>query len=85
MNRIAAGGFTGGPRKCATKCVAAYQGTARDGGSCGPFCQPGNLTAAEADAKDINRVVQTGVTPHATAICKGLSGLLGLVTQIQGC
>jgi hypothetical protein len=61
------------------------QGIARDGGQCGPFCQPNNLTTAEADARDINRVVQTGVTPHATAICKGLSGILGLATQIQGC
>jgi len=60
------------------------QGTAREGGQCGPFCQPNNLTTAEADAKDINRVVQTGVTPHATAICKALS-VLGVVTGISGC
>jgi hypothetical protein len=78
-HRVAAINGVGGPR----------QGTARDGGSCGPFCQPNNLTTAEADARDINRVVQTGVTPHATAICKGLSqglvGLLGVATAISGC
>jgi len=64
--------------------AGARQGVARDGGGCGPFCQPGNLTNAELDARDINRVVQTGVTPHATAICKGLSALLSL-TGINGC
>jgi hypothetical protein len=73
-HRVAAINGVGGPR----------QGTARDGGSCGPFCQPGNLTAAEQDARDINRVVQTGVTPHATAICKGLS-VLAIATGITGC
>ncbi|MCA1683810.1 MAG: hypothetical protein LC708_01580, partial [Actinobacteria bacterium] len=60
------------------------QGTARDGGQCGPFCQPGNLTAAEADARDINRVVGTGVVPHARAICRGLSNL-AILTGITGC
>jgi hypothetical protein len=65
------------------------QASANGGGTCGEFCQPNNLTTAEADAKDINRVVQTGVTPHATAICKGLStglaGILGVATAISGC
>ena len=60
------------------------QGTARDGGQCGPFCTPNNLTTAEADARDINRVVQTGVVPPAAAICRGLSNLV-LVTGISGC
>lgn len=60
------------------------QGSANGGGSCGEFCQPNNLTTAEADARDINRVVQTGVTPHAAAICRGLSNL-ALVTNITGC
>lgn len=59
------------------------QGIAREGGMCGPFCQTGNLNNAELDARDINRVVQTGVVPHATAICKGLQVLL--VTGITGC
>ena len=63
---------------------SAHQGTANGGGGCGEFCTANNLTTAEADAKDINRVVQTGVTPHATAICKGLS-TLALVTGITGC
>ncbi len=60
------------------------QGGANGGGSCGEFCQPNNLTTAEADARDINRVVQTGVVPHAAAICRGLSNL-ALVTSISGC
>lgn len=60
------------------------QGSANGGGSCGEFCQPNNLTTAEADARDINRVVQTGVVPHAAAICRGLSNLV-LVTGISGC
>ena len=62
----------------------ALAGTANGGGSCGEFCQPNNLTTAEADARDINRVVQTGVVPHAAAICRGLSNL-ALVTSISGC
>jgi hypothetical protein len=64
---------------------SAKQATANGGGTCGVYCQPNNLTTAEADAKDINRVVQTGVVPHATTICKALSGLLGAVTAITGC
>ncbi len=60
------------------------QGSANGGGSCGEFCQPNNLTTAEADARDINRVVDTGVVPHAAAICRGLSNL-ALVTGISGC
>jgi hypothetical protein len=64
---------------------SAKQGTANGGGTCGTYCTPNNLTTAEADAKDINRVVQTGVYPHATAICKALSGLLAIATQINGC
>jgi len=60
------------------------QGGANGGGSCGEFCQPNNLTTAEADARDINRVVQTGVVPHAASICRGLSNL-ALVTGISGC
>ena len=60
------------------------QGSANGGGGCGEFCQPNNLTTAEADARDINRVVQTGVVPHAAAICRGLSNLV-LVTGITGC
>ena len=67
---------------------SAHQGTANGGGTCGEFCTPQNLTTAEADAKDINRVVQTGVAPHATAICRGLATLnvvgLGLL-GITGC
>jgi hypothetical protein len=73
-HRVAAVNGVGGPR----------QGTARDGGSCGPFCQPGNLTAAELDARDINRVVGTGVVPHARAICRGLSNV-AILTGITGC
>lgn len=60
------------------------QGVARDGGSCGPFCTPNNLTTAEADARDINRVVGTGVVPHARAICRGLSNV-AILTGITGC
>jgi hypothetical protein len=60
------------------------QASANGGGTCGEFCTPNNLTTAEADAKDINRVVQTGVTPHATAICRGLS-TLAIATGITGC
>ena len=67
---------------------SAHQGTANGGGGCGEFCTSQNLTTAEADAKDINRVVQTGVAPHATAICRGLATLnvvgLGLL-GISGC
>jgi hypothetical protein len=72
--RVAAINGQGSPR----------QASANGGGTCGEFCQPNTLTTAEADAKDINRVVQTGVTPHATAICKGLSTVLG-ITGINGC
>ncbi len=60
------------------------QGSANGGGSCGEFCQPNNLTTAEADARDINRVVGTGVVPHARAICRGLSNI-ALLTGITGC
>ena len=60
------------------------QGSAVAGGTCAHFCQPDNLTTAEADARDISRVVNDGVKPHADAICKGLAGL-GAVTQIRGC
>jgi hypothetical protein len=59
------------------------QGAAVGGGGCATFCQADNLTTAEADASDISRVVQTGVAPHAAAICKGLSTLI--VTGITGC
>jgi hypothetical protein len=60
------------------------QGAAVSGGTCAQFCQPSNLTTAEADARDISRVVREGVAPHAAAICKGLSVALG-VTGISGC
>jgi hypothetical protein len=60
------------------------QGAAAAGGNCAQFCQPSNLTTAEADARDISRVVNEGVAPHAAAICKGLSGVLG-ITGISGC
>jgi hypothetical protein len=60
------------------------QGTANGGGSCGEFCQPNNLTTAEADATDISRVVNSGVVPHANAICRGLS-TLAIATGITGC
>jgi hypothetical protein len=60
------------------------QGSAVAGGTCAQFCQPDNLTTAEADARDISRVVNDGVKPHADAICKGLAAL-GAVTQISGC
>lgn len=60
------------------------QGTARDGGQCGPFCTPQNLTTAEQDARDISNVVNAGVKPHADAICKGLQ-TLGVATGISGC
>jgi hypothetical protein len=77
--RVAAINGVGGPR----------QGTANGGGSCGEFCQGNNLTTAEQDARDISRVVNTGVLPHAIAICKGLStsllGILGAATGITGC
>jgi hypothetical protein len=46
--------------------------------------QPANITTAEADARDISRVVNEGVKPHADAICRGLAAL-GAVTQISGC
>jgi len=63
------------------------QGSANGGGSCGEFCQSNNLTTAEQDARDISRVVNTGVQPHVRAICTGLSNasILGLVTGISGC
>ena len=73
-HRVAGINGVGGPR----------QGTARDGGSCGPFCTPNNLTTAEQDATDISRVVNSGVVPHARAICQGLSNL-NLLTGITGC
>jgi hypothetical protein len=75
--RVAAINGVGGPR----------QGTANGGGTCGEFCTPQNLTTAEADARDISRVVNTGVQPHVRAICTGLSNasILGLVTGISGC
>jgi hypothetical protein len=75
--RVAAINGVGGPR----------QGSANGGGSCGEFCTPQNLTTAEQDARDISRVVNTGVQPHVRAICTGLSTatLLGLATQISGC
>lgn len=60
------------------------QGSAVAGGTCAQFCQSANLTTAEADARDISRVVNDGVKPHADAICKGLAAL-GIVTQISGC
>ena len=60
------------------------QGSAAAGGTCAQFCQPANLTTAEADARDISRVVNEGVKPHADAICKGLAAL-GAVTRISGC
>jgi hypothetical protein len=60
------------------------QGSAVAGGACATFCQPENLTTAEADTSDISRVVQTGVAPHAAAICKGLS-TLSILTGITGC
>lgn len=77
--RVAAINGVGGPR----------QGSANGGGTCGEFCTNQNLTTAEQDARDISRVVNTGVLPHAIAICKGLStsllGLLGAATGITGC
>ncbi len=60
------------------------QGSANGGGGCGEFCQPNTLTTAEADGRDISRVVNTGVLPHATAICKGLANL-AIATSIRGC
>ena len=62
----------------------ARQGSANGGGSCGEFCTPNNLTTAQQDSRDISRVVNTGVVPHVSAICKGLSNL-ALATQITGC
>jgi hypothetical protein len=62
----------------------AHQGTANGGGTCGEFCTPNNLTTAEQDARDINRVVQTGVVPHATASCQGLS-VLSIAPGRVGC
>ena len=72
--RVAAINGVGGPR----------QGTANGGGGCGEFCTAQNLTTAEADTTDISRVVTTGVQPHVSAICKGLS-TLAILTGIQGC
>ena len=72
--RVAAINGVGGPR----------QGTANGGGTCGEFCTPNNLTTAQQDSRDISRVVNSGVVPHASAICKGLS-TLALVTGITGC
>jgi hypothetical protein len=63
---------------------SARQGSAVAGGDCATFCQPGTLSAAEADTSDISRVVQTGVAPHAAAICSGLS-TLSILTGITGC
>ena len=60
------------------------QGAAAAGGTCAQFCQPANLTTAQADTTDISRVVREGVAPHAAAICKGLSAALGF-TGISGC
>ena len=74
--RVAAVNGTSSPR----------QGSATAGGTCSSFCQPTNLTTAEADARDIARVVNAGVVPHVEAICKGLgNGLLTLATGITGC
>jgi len=75
--RVAAINGVGGPR----------QGTANGGGTCGEFCTTQNLTTAEQDARDISRVVNTGVQPHVRAICNALStgGLLGVATGITGC
>jgi cell division protein FtsL len=72
--RVAAINGVGGPR----------QGTANGGGTCGEFCTPNNLTTAQQDSRDISRVVNQGVVPHAKAICQGLS-TLALVTGITGC
>lgn len=72
--RVAAINGAGSPR----------QGSANGGGSCGEFCQANNLTTAELDARDISRVVNTGVVPHATAICRGLANL-AIATNIRGC
>src|SRR5688572_17044323 len=60
------------------------QGGANGGGGCGEFCTPNNLTTAQQDSRDIARVVNTGVAPHVLAICRGLSGVLG-ITGISGC
>ena len=76
--RVAAINGVGGPR----------QGSANGGGGCGEFCQPNNLTSAQADTADISRVVNTGVQPHARAICTGLANLSGLTLgalNITGC
>ena len=70
----------------ARKLASPRQGGATAGGTCASFCQAESLTAAEADARDIARVVNTGVAPHVNAICKGLSnGILTLATGITGC
>ncbi len=60
------------------------QGAAVAGGTCAHFCQEATLTTAQADTTDISRVVREGVAPHAAAICKGLSAVLG-ITGISGC
>ena len=62
----------------------AHQGTANGGGTCGEFCTSQNLTTAEQDGRDISTVVNSGVKPHADAICKGLQ-TLGVATGISGC
>jgi hypothetical protein len=72
--RVAAINGVGGPR----------QGTANGGGTCGEFCSSQNLTTAQQDTRDISRVVNSGVAPHVSAICKGLS-TLAVVTGIAGC
>jgi hypothetical protein len=72
--RVAAINGVGGPR----------QGTANGGGTCGEFCSNQNLTTAQQDTRDISRVVNSGVAPHVSAICKGLS-TLAVVTGITGC
>jgi len=55
-------------------------GTARDGGSCGPFCTPGSLNNAEQDARNILGGLQS-INASLTGICNSLAtaagGLLG--------
>ncbi len=55
-------------------------GTARDGGSCGPFCTPGSLNNAEQDARNILGGL-VSVNNSLTGICNGLRtaalGILG--------
>lgn len=56
---------------------SARQGSAREGGTAGPFATGGNLSAAEADARAIVGSLDS-INTHLTGVCSSLVG--GLVS-----